>query len=129
LFNRIAEGKIAAYTSLEVVDELSKAPSPKREEMIELISRHNIQAFQTDARAESLADTYLVTGIMPVRFRTDCLHIAIASVNGMDCIISLNFHHINRVRTRIVTEAINRVAGYNSPIICAPEEVIYDSEH
>ena len=95
--------------------------------MIALISRYKIKAFQTDERAENLANTYLRAGVIPERFRTDCLHIAIASVNAMDCIISLNFHHINKITTQIATKSINGAVGYGSPFICAPEEVIYDN--
>jgi len=92
--------------------------------MIALISRYKIKAFQTDERAENLANTYLRAGVIPERFRTDCLHIAIASVNAMDCIISLNFHHINKLKTKMTTEIIHRMKGLNNPFICTPMEVI-----
>jgi hypothetical protein len=42
-FDKIREEKIDAYTSTYVIDELEKAPSPKREEMLKLISDYGIE--------------------------------------------------------------------------------------
>ena len=49
---------------------------------------------------------------------------AYSSTYVMDCIVSLNFHHINKLKTKIATEIIHRMKGYNSPFICTPMEVM-----
>ena len=54
----------------------------------------------------------------------DGIHIAMAAINNMDCIVSLNFRHINRLKTKMATEIIHRMKEYNNPFICSPMEVI-----
>ena len=43
-----------------------------------------------------------------------------ATLYAMYCIASLNFKHINRVKTKISVEAVNQLQGYETPTICTP---------
>jgi hypothetical protein len=79
---------------------------------------------EIDKRAYDLSDTYIEMGIVPLKFRIDGIHIAMAALNDMDCIVSLNFHHINKLKTKMATEIINRMKGYNNPFIFTPMEVV-----
>jgi hypothetical protein len=124
LFEKISENKIEAYSSVYVLEELDKAPEPKRSEMINLISKYRITVLEIDQRAYDLAETYVEMGIIPIKFRVDGIHIAMAAIHNMDCIISLNFHHINKLKTKMATEIIHRMKGCNNPFICTPMEVI-----
>ncbi len=125
LFGKILrKEEIEAYSSLYVLDELDKAPEPKRSQMIHLISEYNIPTLEVDQRVYDLAETYIEMGIIPVKYRLDGIHIAMAAIHDMDCIISLNFHHINKLKTKMATEIIHRMKGYNNPFICTPMEVI-----
>jgi hypothetical protein len=56
----------------------------------------------------------------------DALHIAAASFYNTDCIVSLNFRHINKLQTKIKIESVNSILGYNNPIICAPWDLLYE---
>jgi predicted nucleic acid-binding protein len=128
LFEKIAAGEVMAYTSAAVTDELNRAPSPKREQMFHLIADNNIPVLEVGKEADDLADIYVEMGIIPVRFKLDAVHIAMAAIHDMDCIISLNFHHINKLRTKAATEIVHRMKGYSNPFICTPTEVIYNDE-
>ena len=128
LFEKIQAGEIDGYTSLAVLEELEQAPSPKKEQMIALISSHDITVWDVEQNAYDLADLYIEMGIIPMRFRLDGVHIAMAVINDMDCIVSLNFHHINRLRTKTATEIIHRMKGYAALNICTPMELIYNDE-
>jgi len=128
LFAKIADGGISAFTSAVVLEEIDRAPEPKRSQMLELIVQHDVTVLEVIQEAYDLADVYIEMGIIPTRFRLDGVHIAMASIYGMDCIISLNFHHINKLKTKTAVEIINRMKGYNNPFICTPAEVIYDDE-
>jgi predicted nucleic acid-binding protein len=123
LFEDIAAGKYAAFTSLYVVDELEKAPNEKRDKMIALIEHFDIAALALSDEAERLADTYVEQGIIPLKYRTDGVHIAVAAVNDLDIIISMNFQHIIKRKTKIGTANINALNGYRSIEICTPMEV------
>jgi hypothetical protein len=128
LFGKIQAGDIEAYTSQQVIEELLKAKSPKREQMLGLIVDYKIPALSSGQNILDLADNYVDAGIIPERFRLDGVHIATATINNLDCIISLNFHHINRLKTRNMVEAVNSLNGYSTPVICGPAEVIYGKD-
>jgi predicted nucleic acid-binding protein len=126
LFEKIHAGELYGYTSTYVVEELASAPEPKRSKMIGLISEYEINLLDPDLRVVELGRLYVEMGVVPAKVLLDAFHIAIASINDMDCIISLNFRHINKLRTKTATEMINRLQGYGSPMICTPGEAIYE---
>ena len=128
LFDKILSGEIVAFTSTAVLAELEKAPEPKRSQMLELILSHAITVWTVEESADNLADVYIEAGVIPPRFKTDGIHIAMAAIKGLDCIISLNFHHINKLKTKTATEIIHRLKGYGNPYICTPAEVVYDDK-
>jgi hypothetical protein len=125
-FDKIREGKIDAYTSTYVIDELEKAPSPKREEMLKLVSDYEIEVLEYNDAAFELADKYINMGIIPIKSRVDGVHIAMAAIHNMDCIVSLNFKHINKLKTKLLTEGVHKMLDYSNPMICTPMEVLED---
>ena len=124
LFNEIAAGKHEPFTSESVLVELRKAPEEKQEKMISLISEMKIPVLELNAEAEQLADVYVRDGVIPLKYRADGLHIALATVNDLDMIISMNFQHIVKRKTEKMTAAINTLNGYNAVEILTPMEVI-----
>jgi len=126
LFEDIAAGKYNAYTSDYVTDELSRAPAEKRDKMIALIEQHGIAVLELNEEVERLADIYVEQGIIPLKYRTDGVHIAVAAVNDLDMIISMNFQHIVKRKTKIGTGNINALHNYRSVEICTPMEVNED---
>ena len=128
LFEEIQAGKYEAYTSLYVTNELENAEEPKRSKMLDLITEYDIEVLDISDEARFLADMYVKEGIIPARFTYDALHVACATVNDLDYIFSLNFKHINKVKTKTMTSAINIREGYKPVIIASPMEVIEDDE-
>ena len=126
LFEEIAAGKYEAYTSQAVIDELQDATEPKRSQMFELISQYDITLITPSEEADNLAEIYVKEGIIPIKYRTDGLHIAIAAVNDLDMIISMNFQHIVKRKTKLATANINALQGYRSIEILTPMEVVND---
>ena len=64
--------------------------------------------------------------IVPVRFRNDMLHIAVATVADADIVVSWNFRHIVRFDKIRQFNAVNLVAGYTVIAIRSPLEVATD---
>jgi predicted nucleic acid-binding protein len=123
LFEEITAGKYDAYTSRAVIEELEKTKGDKREKMLNLIASRKIPILETSVEAEKLADVYVSEGVIPINYRTDGLHIAIATVNDLDMIISMNFQHIVKRKTVKMTAAINSINGYRVVEIYSPMEV------
>lgn len=127
LFEEIKQGKYEPFTSFVVVDEIKKtSDAEKRERMLALITDYDVGVIQDDAEADILAGIYVGEGIIPLRYRDDALHIAVASIAEMHIILSWNFQHIVKLKTRNMVNAINIREGYRTIEICSPKEVIED---
>ena len=124
LFEEITKGKYEAFTSDYVVDELKKAPTDKYTKMMSLLGKYNILVLRMSDEADRLADIYVTEGIIPPKYRTDGLHIAIATINDLDMIISMNFQHIVKRKTIKMTTHINTMNGYRAIEIYSPMEVV-----
>ena len=124
LFKEITVGKYEAYSSDYVVDELKKATVEKYAKMMSLFGEYNIPVLGMSDEAEKLADLYIAEGVIPPRYRNNGLHIAIATVNDLDMVISMNFQHIVKRKTVKMTGHINTMNGYRAIEIYSPMEVI-----
>ena len=124
LFSEISAGKYEAFTSDYVVDELKKSPVDKYVKMMKLLNQYNIPVLGMSDEADRLADIYVAEGVIPLKYRADGLHIAIATVNDLDMIISMNFEHIVKRKTIKMTGHINTMNGYRVIEIYSPMEVI-----
>jgi hypothetical protein len=54
----------------------------------------------------------------------DALHIAVATVHGMNCLLTWNCAHIANATMRPRIEAICRNNGFEPPVICTPLELM-----
>ena len=128
LFEECASGKFKPYTSDYVIKEIEDAPEAKKEKMLVLIKRYNIVILAADDETDELAMRYVSEGALPVNSLADANHIAAATVNALDMIISLNFRHIVKERTIEMANAINTLSGYKTVKIKSPMEVIDDEK-
>ncbi|HAS83967.1 MAG TPA: hypothetical protein DCS43_15130 [Verrucomicrobia bacterium] len=71
-----------------------------------------------------LAEQYFQAISIPEKARNDALHLAVATLNGMDYLVSWNCSHIASARVRGIVESVNLTNGYATPIICTPEELM-----
>jgi len=128
LFEECSEGKFEPYTSDYVIRELEGTPSEeKRERMLVLINQYDITVLEATDETDRLAECYVSESALSKGSLVDASHIAAATVNALDMIISLNFRHIVKEKTIQLTNAINTLQGYKKVKIKSPMEVI-DSE-
>jgi hypothetical protein len=126
LFDEIRNGKHEAYTSLYTVGELEDAQEPKRSRMIALIDEFNISVLPITEESNQLANLYVAENIIPAKYRLDGAHIGIACIHGLDYVLSYNFQHINKAKTKLLTGRINQSKGYGTIVICTAKEVLAD---
>lgn len=74
--------------------------------------------------ATLLAAELVRGGGVPEKAKVDALHIAVASVHGMDYLVTWNCTHIANATMRGRIEAICRRAGFDPPVICTPLELV-----
>jgi predicted nucleic acid-binding protein len=130
LFAEIKAGKFKPFTSEYVLDELEDTKDAgKLKDMKALIADHKVKVLPGNDETIRLAGQYIKAGVIPEKYTTDAIHIATATVAGIDYIVSLNFRHIVKHKTIISTEIINASEGYKRVFIHTPAEVLdYDED-
>ena len=128
LFEEIGKGKYEGYTSEYVTLELQKAGDPKRSDMLALIEKYGITLLDFEDEAIRLANLYVENKIIPSKYLLDGAHIGISSFHNLDCVLSFNFQHINKLKTKEMTALVNLREGYKGIIICTPMEVLENEE-
>lgn len=73
-----------------------------------------------------LADLYIARGVIPASKQADALHVAYATVYGLDVILSWNFQHLANVRKETAIMAINLEEGYTKPLRLLSPLEMYD---
>jgi predicted nucleic acid-binding protein len=124
LFREIKDGSYTAYISSIVLEEVSRASKQKQKELLSLIDEFGLIAFEIDEEIENLAGLYIKHNIIPQKYEGDAVHIAVAVVNALDVIVSWNFEHIVKLKTKIHVNGINKMEGYKEIEIYSPMEVI-----
>jgi hypothetical protein len=74
--------------------------------------------------AKELANRLMVDGGIPPHAEVDALHVAVASVHGMDYLLTWNCRHIDNAATKPMIRSTCAVAGYTCPEICTPLELL-----
>lgn len=74
--------------------------------------------------AEALAALLLERGGLPAKAAADALHIAVATVNRIDYLLTWNCTHIANPFVRRTVRRLCAERGYETPTICTPEEFI-----
>ncbi|HKR62595.1 MAG TPA: type II toxin-antitoxin system VapC family toxin [Thermoanaerobaculia bacterium] len=76
--------------------------------------------------SRSLARKLLAAGGLPAKASSDALHIAVATVHGMDYLVTWNCKHIANARMLKFVIETCLTAGFEPPVICTPEELSGD---
>lgn len=106
-----------------VTAEINKAPEEIAVKLRGVIKGIKLEELVIDEEARNLADKYVMQEVIPVKYANDAIHIAVASVNELDVIVSWNFEHMVKHKTRVAVIGINTFMGYKSIDICSPQEV------
>lgn len=74
--------------------------------------------------AVALAGTLERLARLPPKATVDALHIALATVHGVDYLLTWNMRHIANAEFRPAIEAACRRAGYAPPVIATPDALM-----
>ena len=69
---------------------------------------------------KNLIKVPILRGTIPIKHIEDAIHIAIATVNSIDVLVSWNFKHIVKLKTKREINAANTLLGYNIIEIVEP---------
>ncbi len=116
LCKEINEGKYTAVISEVVLREIKNTrDKSKRDRLIGFVENIQLEEdLEINDEVKMLAERYVNEGIIPLTYWDDALHIALASVNEVDILVSWNFKHIVRHKTRMEVTGVNTMLGYKN---------------
>jgi predicted nucleic acid-binding protein len=120
LFEKIKAGEYTAFISTSVMTELKKAPEKVRNVLEEL----DCELIEVIPEYEALADEYIKEKVVGETSRDDCIHIATATINNIDVLVSWNFKHIVNIQRIRGYNSVNMNNGYKQLEIRTPKEVM-----
>ncbi len=110
------------FVSQFVVQEASMGDAAMVQKRLEELQAIVHLAVSQDA--QDLAQRLVVDGPLPKKAAVDALHIAVATVHGMDYLLTWNCKHIANAEMQSKVAAVCRDSGFEPPVICTPEELL-----
>jgi len=108
-----------------VPEEIAKAPGDLRLFPEKLVKEVPPMALSESPETVVLADAYVASQVVPSRFRDDARHVAVASVAGVEALVSWNFRHLVNLRKKRLIHCVSVRFGYPQIDLVSPEEVLY----
>jgi len=121
LFDRIRNGEFTLLYSTITQDELENAPE-KIKELVKNLKAEYTEFLETTDEAVDLAIKYISEKVVGQTSYADCLHIALATINRADFLVSWNFKHIVNIQKIRGYNSINIKNGYRQLEIRSPRE-------
>jgi hypothetical protein len=123
LINEFKKGlKIVVISDL-TLQEMEQAP-PDIQKIIKQIPSNFVEFIILDEESKFLANKYIEENAISNNFLVDAQHIAIATINRVDVLVSWNFKHIVNLRRIQRYNSTNLKYGYSMIEIRSPLEVI-----
>ena len=110
------------FISKAVIEEASAGDSDAAQRRLEVLK--DIPELDITDEARDLAKMLIANTPLPEKAQIDALHIAVATVHGMDYLLTWNCRHIANATYRHQIDAVCESAGYQAPILCTPLELM-----
>ncbi|OHB64812.1 MAG: hypothetical protein A2Y76_13350 [Planctomycetes bacterium RBG_13_60_9] len=127
LWSKFRTGEFVLVVSDLTMQEIEGAPPSVRRHLEDIPAKHQIQV-SLGAEAKELADAYVAHGVVGPGSLADALHVALATVSGVDVLVSWNFKHIVNLGRIRLFNAVNLEQGYGLIEIRTPKEVLYEED-
>ncbi|BED91988.1 MAG: hypothetical protein Pg6B_04740 [Candidatus Azobacteroides pseudotrichonymphae] len=123
-WENVKSNKFDVFISEKTLVEIGKCYESKRLFMIEELSKINYIKLDFDKESDVLSQIYLSTGTLKMKSKDDAIHIAIASKNRCDVILSWNFKHFVNPKIINMVLRVNLSEGYKVPTIVTPKSIL-----
>lgn len=123
LFEEFKTGIKIAIISDITLDELNLARDEVKKQ-INFIPKQFKEYNLNNEETEELASQYIKEKVVTKKFYEDALHIAIATVNKVDVLVSWNFRHIVNLDKIRMYNAVNLKNGYSFIEIRNPRDIL-----
>lgn len=110
------------YISSAVLGESSQGDKKAARRRLEILEKYPV--LPLSSQVEYVAEFYHEKGIVPFSNPGDALHLAFASIYGIEILATWNFKHLANVWVRRQLREINLHLSLPTPIICTPDELM-----
>jgi predicted nucleic acid-binding protein len=127
LIDAIHKKRAVVMISDVVLDEIEDAP-PEVKAVVRDLPKDAQVFVDTTEEVIKLRDEYLARKILTPKSTDDATHVALATINRADAIVSWNFKHIVRLDKMKLYNQVNFSLGYGILEIVSPKEVVFDEK-
>jgi predicted nucleic acid-binding protein len=110
------------YISQVVLDEVARGDAEIATKRLEIL--RDFPLLEVSEAVQNLAAQFLGKSNLPPKAADDALHIAAATVYGLDYLLTWNCRHIANAQIQKKLAQISLDAGYELPTICTPYELM-----
>jgi hypothetical protein len=110
------------YSSQAVVKETSQGDVAIASQRLEIL--RDFSLLDLNQSVLDLAEQFLGRSNLPAKADVDAVHIAAATVHGMDYLLTWNCKHIANAQIQKKLAEISFDFGYELPILCTPYELL-----
>jgi len=114
--------KFDTFISQFVIDECGEGDAGAAKERMDVLA--NLPLLDVTEEVETFAEELVRKIPLPEKAEVDALHIAVATVGGVDYLLTWNCTHIANAALRPRIEAVCRSLGCDPPTICTPQELM-----
>ncbi|CCI19920.1 conserved hypothetical protein [Microcystis aeruginosa PCC 9807] len=115
-------GDFQLYSSQAVVKETSQGDVVIASQRLEILA--HLSLLDLNQAVLDLAEQFLERSNLPAKADIDAVHIAAATVHGMDYLLTWNCKHIANAQIQRKLAEISLDFGYELPILCTPYELL-----
>jgi hypothetical protein len=119
---RTRRSSFELFVSQFVIDEASGGDNDAAERRLAILQ--GLPLLDSTEEITVLAQQLVTEGLLPEAGARDALHVAVATVHGMDFLLTWNCRHIANARMLRGLAALCRAKGYDVPNVCTPEELM-----
>ncbi|MEH2035339.1 type II toxin-antitoxin system VapC family toxin [Nostoc sp.] len=110
------------YISQVVLDEVARGDTEIATKRLEIV--RDFPLLEISEAVQNLAAQFLAKSSLPPKAADDALHIAAATIYGLDYLLTWNCKHIANAKIQKKLAQISLDAGYELPILCTPYELM-----
>ena len=122
-FDRLFAGEFKTLFSAVTQDELENAPERVRN-LVKQLKVEDTEFLEIKYESIDLATEYIDEKVVGQTSYADCLHIALATINRADYLVSWNFKHIVNIERIRGYNAVNIKNGYKLLEIRSPRDFV-----
>jgi predicted nucleic acid-binding protein len=122
----IRRSSFVLYASEIVEDEATKGDAEMANQRLNFLQ--SLIFLDLTEEAVELAQEFLKQSNLPPKASNDALHMALATIYGLDYLLTWNCKHMANAQIQRKLSQISSAFGYDLPVICTPYELMgFDS--